>query len=236
MNTSTYLKFVVLVMITLSYPLLSSLNNETITEVTKEDHLVENFSAIFYLLCSSISFFVYYKGGKNIFYFLFSVFFAICFGEEISWGQRIFEISTPDSFKHLNIQGEINIHNLSFFNNNGDKTTLRGKILSVLTSANGLYSIFWIFYAVLLPIILKYFRSLNELAKRILFPVFPVWLGAVFVLNFAIFKLYESCSIYANNSTPIVELKESNIAFLYLVGFLFFYCKENCKIVTFLSD
>jgi hypothetical protein len=32
--------------------------------------------------------------------------------EEISWGQRIFGIETPNSFKDLNYQGETTVHNL----------------------------------------------------------------------------------------------------------------------------
>jgi len=37
------------------------------------------------------------------------------FGEEISWGQRIFGFETPAAVKHLNYQDELSIHNLSFF-------------------------------------------------------------------------------------------------------------------------
>jgi hypothetical protein len=33
-------------------------------------------------------------------------------GEEISWGQRLFGVETPDSVREANQQGELNIHNL----------------------------------------------------------------------------------------------------------------------------
>lgn len=33
--------------------------------------------------------------------------------EEISWGQRIFGIETPETLKKSNVQGEINLHNLT---------------------------------------------------------------------------------------------------------------------------
>ncbi|WP_420417335.1 hypothetical protein [Pacificispira sp.] len=33
--------------------------------------------------------------------------------EEISWGQRIFGIETPEALKESNVQGEINLHNLT---------------------------------------------------------------------------------------------------------------------------
>ena len=37
-------------------------------------------------------------------------------GEEISWGQRIFGISTPTSLEDTNVQGELNLHNLEGVN------------------------------------------------------------------------------------------------------------------------
>ena len=33
-------------------------------------------------------------------------------GEEISWGQRIFDFETPDFLMHLNVQNEFNVHNI----------------------------------------------------------------------------------------------------------------------------
>ncbi len=36
-------------------------------------------------------------------------------GEEISWGQRIFHIQNPEYFVERNIQKELSIHNLDFF-------------------------------------------------------------------------------------------------------------------------
>ena len=35
-------------------------------------------------------------------------------GEEISWGQRIFEFATPDFLMPLNEQKEFNVHNISY--------------------------------------------------------------------------------------------------------------------------
>lgn len=36
----------------------------------------------------------------------------LCFGEEISWGQRLLGIETPRPFLELNAQRELNVHNL----------------------------------------------------------------------------------------------------------------------------
>src|SRR5690606_8892153 len=35
-------------------------------------------------------------------------------GEEISWGQRVFDIETPQSLMERNAQQEMNLHNLTF--------------------------------------------------------------------------------------------------------------------------
>ena len=44
--------------------------------------------------------------------FVFAALFIFGAGEEISWGQRIFNIESSDFFKANNGQGETNIHNL----------------------------------------------------------------------------------------------------------------------------
>ncbi len=47
----------------------------------------------------------------RIFFILLALACFFTFMEEISWGQRIFDIQTPDFFKKHNLQGETNLHN-----------------------------------------------------------------------------------------------------------------------------
>lgn len=47
-------------------------------------------------------------------YILMALFFFFCAMEELSWGQRIFEVDTPETFKLYNNQKELNLHNLIF--------------------------------------------------------------------------------------------------------------------------
>ena len=42
-----------------------------------------------------------------------ALFFFVCAGEEISWGQRVLGFETPESVKEINEQGEFNLHNLN---------------------------------------------------------------------------------------------------------------------------
>lgn len=41
-----------------------------------------------------------------------ALFFFVCFGEEISWGQRVFGFGTPAAINAINEQHEFNAHNL----------------------------------------------------------------------------------------------------------------------------
>ncbi|EJF08030.1 pectate lyase [Pontibacter sp. BAB1700] len=46
---------------------------------------------------------------------LLSIVFLIIALEEISWGQRIFNLETPDNIKAINVQDELNLHNIRLF-------------------------------------------------------------------------------------------------------------------------
>ena len=96
-------------------------------ELGNEDGLIENLGAGFFALASLTLFFTYIQSAKtenkffnvttkkNIWYLLLCIFLFLCFGEEISWGQRIFNWQTPDLWVNNNVQQETNIHNLGLF-------------------------------------------------------------------------------------------------------------------------
>ncbi|UCG68869.1 MAG: hypothetical protein JSV09_13920 [Thermoplasmata archaeon] len=88
--------------------------------ITREDGIVEYIQAILYILGAGIWGFAFIiapnetklEKRRRVFYILFMVFFIFLFLEEISYGQRLFGISTPDTLKELNLQDETNIHNI----------------------------------------------------------------------------------------------------------------------------
>jgi len=91
----------------------------------------------------------------------------VCMGEEISWGQRIFDITTPDGLREINLQGETNIHNIEFMD-----TFLGGKYLylSIMMLTTGL----------LLPVFaLSKFGKLT--IQQFAFPVSPLCYAPLFV-------------------------------------------------------
>ncbi len=68
------------------------------------------------ITCVAVSYLVKLSHSRNwMFSIVVSVIALFCFfsaGEEISWGQRIFHIKTPEYFAEHNTQDELNVHNL----------------------------------------------------------------------------------------------------------------------------
>ncbi len=95
---------------------------EAFLEYLKEDGLVENLTTLFLLGGSGVAVYRALQSRRSgqrwavvtwgVLAFLF--FFAA--GEEISWGQRIFNIETPGYFMEKNLQKETNLHNLMIGN------------------------------------------------------------------------------------------------------------------------
>jgi len=94
--------------------------------INQEDGLIEQATAMIFLCCSVMSTILAVKFlkrrrsvGSNAsivwragWHGLFGLFFFLCFGEEISWGQRIFGWETIEALKTVNVQDESNLHNL----------------------------------------------------------------------------------------------------------------------------
>jgi len=90
-------------------------------KLTKEDGVVESGTFIFYFASFIVAFSLanrFFK-SKNKSYAILSL--ILCMGlfyiamEEISWGQRIFGIKTPDIFMTANYKKEMNTHNVKWF-------------------------------------------------------------------------------------------------------------------------
>ncbi|MCK5850201.1 MAG: hypothetical protein KAH23_04740 [Kiritimatiellae bacterium] len=93
-------------------------NIKTFINICNEDNLVENLQFAFFFVAAlggillSIRFWRAKDMGNALPYTLFALLCLFIAMEEISWGQRIFDIETPESMKSENIQDEINLHNL----------------------------------------------------------------------------------------------------------------------------
>ena len=92
-------------------------NADIVRNITHEDALIENLSAIFWLEASIICFYriaTSSQRNKLLLYF-WGILSFICFCEEISWGQRIFGYSI-EVIQNINMQNEVSIHNLAILN------------------------------------------------------------------------------------------------------------------------
>jgi hypothetical protein len=94
----------------------SFLGAETRVMINREDGVIEELSAVLLLVASALSLWVAWRVGRRdrrfpMHLFLAFLFFVMC-GEEISWGQRYLGLETPEALAAVNVQGEINFHNM----------------------------------------------------------------------------------------------------------------------------
>lgn len=128
-------------------------------EITKEDGIVENLSALFYLLsfvfCTYCLVFKSKKGYRK-FLFLWAVLSLVFLGEETSWFQRFLDIPTPEYIRDVNDQGELNIHNLNWFvSKDGLFRAMRegDNILGAFLNSNNLFRMGFFTYFFIIPIL-----------------------------------------------------------------------------------
>jgi len=155
---------------------------ETMRELVLEDGVIENIQAVLFLLgaiVSIVTFNLARKAGKSrrrrqLFYFLFFLMFLFFFLEEISYGQRIFGITTPDDLQDVNLQDETNIHNIGI-----GKSLLWIHILMAL---------FLVIVGIALPILKLGSERFKALIEKWQFPVSSHNLISCFAMALVIFS------------------------------------------------
>lgn len=99
---------------------LASLDKHAYRILIEEDGIIEYGSSFFWAISAIALIFCVVKNKLSqaihnfwpLPYLLLIAFFIICGGEEISWGQRIFDLDTPEILKSVNVQNEITLHNI----------------------------------------------------------------------------------------------------------------------------
>ena len=214
-----WLTTAVLVLVTLAMYAALLLPDDVISWLLKEERPLEGIGAVGLLLASILSFLLWRHeratGGPKLLTlscFLLAILFFIAFGEEISWGQRILGLETPESLEGINDQGETNLHNLS-----------TGK-------ANQLFQVFWLVMGVLVPLASLYEPARRRLVR--LLPILPVPLAIVFLLNQLVIKVADEIleahpSLYDGTkysvSYGLYEIKESVVQIAFAAGFWLLY-------------
>lgn len=191
-----------------------------------EDNLIESLGAFFLLTASILYFSCYWlssRAGKdspdlhrkrNGFYVFLAVIFFIGFGEEISWGQRIFDWETPKILSEINRQGETNIHNIILFNDpryrdGGPLENKRRPVLSILLDVDTWFFSFWFSYCLILPLLNQYSRQSSRYISRIGLPVPPLWIGLLLLVNFSMYAIPHLFSLLVYMDHSFNELRES---------------------------
>lgn len=92
------------------------LSPEQLQFINREDGLLETGSALVLLLAAGVALRVSLRRGlparlRN-WHVVLGLLFFVMFGEEISWGQRLFGFDTPEAMRNINVQGEVNMHNM----------------------------------------------------------------------------------------------------------------------------
>ncbi|MBL6647256.1 MAG: hypothetical protein ISP68_04795 [Flavobacteriaceae bacterium] len=111
--------YVIITFLTCLIPFVHYVDSDTYFTIVREDGGIESFTAIGLLVgsiltlrrlvsnCKALK--ITQKIGLGMFAFVL----FLGFGEEVSWGQRIFNIESPEFFTKNNLQNETNIHNLN---------------------------------------------------------------------------------------------------------------------------
>lgn len=186
----------------------------------KEDGFFETAGAIFFLLAAILFFILSSKTRKpyiyrKVFFILLGCIFLFAFFEEISWGQRIFNLTTPRFIQEINMQKEINFHNLEIFSR-ATKDGKRKSFLLLMLNMDRLFSIFWFAYCCLLPLIYSFNSKIKMKLDRINFPIVPIFIGFLFLINYFFAKIIEFY-ISPTLFDSVNEIKESNFAFLFFI-------------------
>lgn len=219
------------VVLSLSYFIYMVADVNQKLSLTVEDGPYEVTGAIFFLLASILFFTTFFKSktNKNIFFLLLGLLFLFAFFEEISWGQRVFNLSTPQYMQEINMQKELNIHNLKIFHGLTEEGTRKSGWILFL-NMDRLFSIFWFTCCLLIPFLYKINNQSKKYLDQINFPIIPLSIGSFFLLNYFSARL-----LFQFDNMPIqrlTEVKESNFAFLFFIVAIWFFknYKNNPRI------
>lgn len=153
---------------------------------TVEDGFLEVQQAIYLLLVSFVCLWRYFKlkGTKpKLFSFAllgFAALFFFGFGEEIAWGQRIFNVAAPEFFQQYNTQNDITLHNLKFGDFKVNKIIF-GLIIGIIV---GVYVLF-------LPFLYRAIGFIQYLVDDFAVPVPKLMHSLFYLLMFVLVSLID---------------------------------------------
>jgi hypothetical protein len=151
------------------------LDDAVVTWLIREEHPVELVGALSLLATSAACLVLFARTAgderwptmRRLGLLALAALFFFGFGEELSWGERIFGFAPPESLAEANRQDEANVHNLELFSGSLDPDRL--------------FQLFWLAIGVFAPL-LALWRPARRRLQRLI-PILPVALAPLFVLN-----------------------------------------------------
>lgn len=198
------------------------ISNDILLEYTKEDGVYENIGAVLFLLTSLISLLIGFRGQtfqskelqtqntNRLFFIGFGCLFFFAFGEEVSWGQRIFNYETPSIIDNHNVQGEFNLHNIGIFHGKTLDGEEKKGVLALLTM-HRLFYLFFLSYLLLFPLLHKLNASFRTVNSRLGIPVPPIIFGILFCYNWLYGNILRAV-LFDLKGHGVVEIKETIFA------------------------
>lgn len=196
---------------------------------TSEDRWLEVLQALGYFSAFFLCLIGVFTSAKRIFFCIWLVLTLLFLGEEINWGQRIFDFEV-EFVERNNIGNEFNIHNLKLFNS-GDFEAGKG----VKNHVNSLFDIQFVFqmcfflYFCFLPTVAFVSQRFENIMSRTQYIGPSIGLAAVstalFVLSYIAVALVSGES-YKNALIEIRETVFSLVIASYLFGVLVRYDKS----------
>jgi phosphotransferase system glucose/maltose/N-acetylglucosamine-specific IIC component len=177
---------------------LNGFNPTHMSFVCQEDGFVEYSQAFLYLFAGVLFAYVgAHKGFRNIWYWGYALLFLLVAGEEVSWGQRIFNEVTPPALDAINVQHEMNLHNLNGVHQHHH-------LYAMLVCSTICYAI---------PLTDRLVPAMRNLYRRFNMPIFPAWMFALPAIGFAF--------MFGARSHGGADFRLDEMGELYL-GFAFF--------------
>ncbi|SCX96680.1 hypothetical protein [Desulfoluna spongiiphila] len=178
--------------------------------LVKESAYTELLTAILYL-ASGVIFFVkgyqVYRDERSlagiVFYLLFGLMFVFIAGEEESWGQWMFSYEVPDRITRINVQNELNVHNMAFFS----------KYSHIFNTHRLLVALAGTLFLVI-PLLNAWIPKVRSLLTALRFPVAPLLCAPLFVVAVS----YEKVAMLVLAHWSHAEIAE----FFYSIGFFLY--------------
>lgn len=213
----------------LSYSIYLFCDDNTVITLGDEDGFFEYLTAIFFLM-AVVFLILTFRRTKNIFLIGLALILFMGAGEEISWGQRLFNFGTPKSMLKVNVQHEFNIHNLEVFNDQslkGVKKTGLQRLLEI----NILYRIFSVVFLICIPLFFYHIKLRLITDKKIRMPVAPITIGIFFFISWVIFYSLKYSVLPRGKDrwyySTAGEIFEFLAAYIYFLTALFFYKRKD---------